>query len=447
MPVEFIEVQLDGLRSRSGPMTWGQSSIGQILLRREESSGEPYNLCAEVILSNGVNVQNAVEAFAEILRRHEALRTRFDTDRGRQVVDGSGTLQVKCVHVVDSESVTLAAATAQSEISASRFDTSLQWPIKVTWIIYGEAIKAIVFGITHAAVDGAAIAQLKSEILILVNGKPISDYAALQPIDLANLEQRQAESTYKDRFSRYIKRQFDGLSEGFLAQRAESYETPRTWETGTFSTVFSRGSQNTARRLGVSESSVFLSAAAALLSRHSGMSKVLLQVLVANRFTESTQGLVSNIAQPIPVLLDAGFQSFDALVKETYGKLLTAYRYAHYDPEWLTSAIRDAPNNIDPSICHFNYIGNSEQYRTNAGGSPYLFTKHGSPLFWLNKVEASHERFYVNVRATRGHPVTVKVLADTHYVKAEEISRFLIDMEELVGNSSAGDFDIQAAIY
>ncbi|ETA04625.1 hypothetical protein V525_23105, partial [Gordonia alkanivorans CGMCC 6845] len=141
------------------PLSFAQSRIW--FINRFQPESVAYNIPAVLRLTGPLDVEALRAAFADVIVRHEVLRTTFPDDAG---------VAYQLIHPADSVADRLDWAVVDSAAgleaaAATGFDVTAQWPMRVRlWQISDtESVLAIV--IHHIGADGESLAPLVTDVI------------------------------------------------------------------------------------------------------------------------------------------------------------------------------------------------------------------------------------------------------------------------------------------
>ena len=159
--------------SGPAPLSFAQERLW--FLQELEPESSAYNVPAALLLAGGLDLPALARALAEIVRRHEALRTVFVRQAGRpvQVVRPPGRVPIVLVDLGDlprTAARTELAAAAEAE-AAVPFDLAAGWPLRVRLVRLpgdggdgGAAEHALLLTLHHIAADGWSLGVLVGEL-------------------------------------------------------------------------------------------------------------------------------------------------------------------------------------------------------------------------------------------------------------------------------------------
>jgi hypothetical protein len=326
------EVAFSGGRAGSGPATWGQQAIWDVV-RHLGTDAARYNVSGGVPLPAPVPAWRVEAAVRDLVLLHESLRTRLRTaDDGRldQVVHGTGGIPV-LTRQTAPDTVTECAYALRDELLAVPFDAEREWPLRVGVVQVGGDARYVVFFLSHTASDGWGLRNLLADFAALLRG-PLPARDLLQPLEEAAFQTSQrgrrrdaaARRTWCDKLGRGPRSMFPARS-----GRPPAAAFPNAVLN---SPALGLALDRVAAGLSVSPAAVVLAAAAASAARITGVGEAVFQVVVNNRFLPGMAGGVTTIAQEgLFHLTGTGTGDFTELVRRTFGAAMSAQRHAYYD--------------------------------------------------------------------------------------------------------------------
>lgn len=378
---------------RSGPLSNGQQWhwLERHLPRERHSFSLP--LLDSCLLPEGVSTPDLRTALRTLVRRHEALRTTFSLDEPTQYagdpdqhpitltevpVDGldDATVHrivqlVRCtVPAVDATAEGAPAFTgtpaekalhqAISDLSATEFDVTREWPWRAAALVRDGAPTVLVLAMCHIAADGWALAVLLEELVDLLQGKDLPparhhplDQAAAESTPRAQSDARVAHAHWMD----LVRAHPHNLLMPFCANPGEG-ETRHALRLR--SATLLADCQTLSDRHGVSQPMVVLAAWAFLIAERTGAPRFYLDVIISNRPTARTRTSIGPYSAPVlvPVHAPPGLP-FTTLLHQLTAESRHGYRHSRYDPGALQlDVFRHAADTGEYpfSILDFNYL-------------------------------------------------------------------------------------------
>jgi len=292
-------------RTESGPapLSFAQQRIW--FLDQLEPESPLYNIHTGVELSGPLNVSVLQRSIAEILRRHEALRTTFAVidDRPVQVINKSAVfkLPVHDLQELDESQRRLRVSAWAEESARQRFDLTTGPLLRANLLRFGEIEHVLLLTIHHIISDGWSVGVFVRELAALYEA-----YAAGRPSPLQELPIQYAD------FAGWQRSWLQGerLEEQLSYWRVQLADVPPLLELPTdrprppvqsyrgahetllVSESLSRSLKELSRREGATLFMTLLAAFSTLLYRYSGQRDILVGTPIANRNRAETESLI-----------------------------------------------------------------------------------------------------------------------------------------------------------
>jgi condensation domain-containing protein len=340
-PLRSVPVGFTGRRAAEGPMTLGQLNILQWL------GVAPQHVYAtvsgELVVPDGVSVDDVAETVAVLLARHEGLRTTYVAgEEPRQVIAADGVLVLDVCSLAGGRwgaSDRPAVAEALIRWLPTRGPlTMADLPVRVAVAVAtdegGRTERAIACAaeFSHMAVDYFGLEIVRREFAEMVRdrcarrlGEPRH-----QPLDQTGLEARPAARHQAETALCYWQDQLERMPRHlYTAPRAEA--TGESLSVELSSPVAATAVRRVAARTRASRSSIVLAAICAVLAQRTGYQELVLPMLSSNRFERHLSQYVGTLAQGCVATVDVSVRSFDALVTQTWTSVIEACRHGRYD--------------------------------------------------------------------------------------------------------------------
>jgi hypothetical protein len=356
-PTRSIPVEFTGERAGEGPLTLGQLDIYTWLSQMPD---HPYAiLYVELPVPAMVSVNDAAEAAAVLIARHESLRTTYvPGEQPRQRVAAAGVQMLEVCSLGEGQwgpRDRPAVAEALVRWMRKSPDPGRRRVRMVVAIApdVGDRVIACAAGFTHLTVDHTAIEILKRDFADLL-GHPARRQVGRpghQPLDQAELEATPAERCRADAALAYVQEQSRRIPR-FLYALPGARASGESLAVELSSVADAMAVRRVAARTRTSRSSVVLATICAVVARRANYPELVFPLLSGNRFERHLVNYVGSLAQSSIATVQIGKRSFDELVCHTWTTAMEASRHARYD-----AAKRDA---MDELIEHerglrFNY--------------------------------------------------------------------------------------------
>jgi amino acid adenylation domain-containing protein/non-ribosomal peptide synthase protein (TIGR01720 family) len=300
--------------------------------------GNPgYNIAAGVRLTGDLSVPRLARSFAEVVRRHEVLRTAFASREGRPV-QVIAPQRPTALPVVDLGGL----PPASREPTARRLAAAESlWPfdlqrgplLRLTLVRLGEAEHLLLVTMHHIVADGWSIGVLMREVQALYRGLSLPELP-VQYADYAVWQRQWLAGEALERQLAWWRGQLAGTP-GVLELPAD-HPRPAVLSLRGGETRFvlarelSRRLRELGRREGATPYMILAAALLALLSRLSGQKDLTLGSPIAGRTRLETEGLIGFFVNTLVLRADVGrAEVFLDLLRQVREASLGAY--AHQD--------------------------------------------------------------------------------------------------------------------
>ncbi|MFY1691174.1 condensation domain-containing protein [Plantactinospora sp. WMMB782] len=424
-------IEFDGYGQRSGPLTWGQRMIWEVVA--QAATNAFYNLDRELVVPRraSASLDDVVQAVRALVRRHESLRSTVELRDGEpyQVVADRGRLPLTVVESGGNESA--AATECRGRLAERRFDSLRELPLRLGAIVTDGQVRRVVLVINHLAADSHGCDVLLRDLRLLLLRGALPGAPGLQPVDLARRQHADGRSTiralryWRDRYRRIPPTMFEPTG---------SAGTPPFHRLALVSPAAADASAVIAARHHVSTSTVLLVAATRLVGRWTGHRLTAMQLFVDNRFRPGLRDMVAPLTQFGLFVMDlTDDPDLDRLVATYHPVALDAYRHAYYDEvsvrRGLTEVRLARGVDVNPYCC-FNDVRTTVEVAgpLQPPRRPGVRTVDESDLTWLEPAAWHHCRFCVVVHSAPGG-LQLRLGADTRVMSRVDMPRFLLELE------------------
>jgi Condensation domain len=430
-----ILVSFEGEGSGVGDMTWGQADIWAAM-QRESSS---LSIGGAFPLPPGTTVDDVAADLRFIMCRNASLRTRLRYDGGRlqQVAVATGEIALE---VIDPGGADPGAIAAQvyARYSGKVFDHFREWPILWAVVARDGAATHFVSVISHLATDGmgtlAMLADMDRRDPATGAAGPVT---AAQPLELAAREAAPPARRQSAVALAYWERTLRAIPARRWTPSAAGPRRPRYWQATYDSPAALGAAQVLAARTGVTTSTVLLAAWAIALSRVTGVSPAVIQVVVNNRFRRGLADVVSPLCISIPAVIDTT-GPFDPVVARAWRAAINAYKLSYYDPadrEKLIARIEHERGEPIDISCFVNDRRITVSHEPVDGSLPVaadlLAALPRSTLTWGKQQDLPRERCFLHVNDA-ADSLCVELWADTRYVSPATMEACLRGLETVL---------------
>lgn len=406
-------------------LTFGQLSLWRSIERFSPEQMGGVNLRQVWALPDGVtaaDVRGALEALEE---RHEAMRTRYKLDLGRDLAQLVWAPEPVVLEEQDGGSDAPALAKQVSdELGDLPFDLAVEKPWRARLITSGGRPACLALSVHHITADGWALLQLGTEFLDLLAGKDLGKPAPT----CRELAEEQYSDTWADRRA--------GAVEYWRRVVAEAPDPPdeltadaRTrWATlRSVSSV--HDAQLLAEQVGIPLPGVVFAAYVAALRVRTGRDTHLVALFAGNRLDAKWRSLVTSMTQLAPMVVrHVEGEDLATAARRMHWESVRSLRHGIFDVDAATDVVREhGKDAVGGGFRYFYNFRNMGQIavRTSAAG-------HSTESDW-NVETSSSERnnqspFYL--RAHAGEDLTLSLQETSSVDDFDPMRRFVITMAE-----------------
>ncbi|NDJ21055.1 amino acid adenylation domain-containing protein [Nostoc sp. B(2019)] len=328
-------------RSQELPLSYAQQRLW--FLDQLEPNSPFYNIAAAVRLEGQLNVEALQQSFNEIISRHEALRTNFQTIEGQAIAVISEAMSL-ILPVFDISELPLNQQEAEVKKQASQeaqkpFDLKGDLLLRVKLLRLGQEEHIILLTMHHIVSDGWSIDVLLRELATLYqafcNGQPSPlPTLPIQYVDFAAWQRKWLQGeVLKTQISYWLKHLNNAPK---VLELPTDYPRPaiQTFRGSTYSFKLSDKLSFSLNKFSQQQgSTLFMTLLAAfqtLLWRYTGSEDIVIGSPIANRNRAEIEGLIGFFVNTLVLRTNlAGNPSFEELLKRVREVALGAY--AHQD--------------------------------------------------------------------------------------------------------------------
>jgi amino acid adenylation domain-containing protein len=328
-------------RDNELPLSYAQERLW--FIDQYDPNSTAYILPAAIRLSGRLNIEAFEQSIAEIVRRHESLRTTFASMNGRpvQVIPPEFHIPVSFSDFSALDEVERETAVKQeAEIEANTpFDLSAGPLVRVHLLRLEEKEHVLLFTLHHIISDGWSMGVLVRELVTLYQAfdadqqSPLPDLA-VQYADFAVWQREWQQGEFLEKQLAYWKAQLEGeppvlnLPTDRPRPAVQSYRGAQ--QTVALPRILSEELQSLSRREGVTLFMTLLAAWQTLLHRYTGQDDIIVGSPIANRNRTETEPLIGFFVNTLVMRTNlAGNPPFREILKQVRETALGAY--AHQD--------------------------------------------------------------------------------------------------------------------
>nr|AXN93590.1 PuwF-G [Cylindrospermum alatosporum CCALA 994] len=337
-------------------LSWAQQRLW--FIDQLEGASAVYNIPATVQMDGVLDVVALEQTLAEIVRRHEVLRTSFHQLNGTsvQVISAEATINLPVVDLQKLPPEEQANEVQQLAVLAAEtpFDLKQAPLLRVTLLRLSEQSHVLLLNMHHIVSDGWSIGVFIQELSALYQayceGKPSPlGELAIQYADFAQWQQQWLRGEVLDIKLKYWKQQ--------LADAPPLLELPTDRPRPAIQTF--RGSsrefllplelteklKRLSQQSGVTLFMTLEAAFVSLLHRYSGQEDILIGTPIANRNHREIESLIGFFVNTLVLRTNlAGNPSFAELLKQVRQVALDAYTHQDVPFEQVVEALQPARN-------------------------------------------------------------------------------------------------------
>ncbi|WP_255284961.1 non-ribosomal peptide synthetase [Rhodococcus jostii] len=327
------------VRPERVPLSFAQARLW--FLYRFEGPSATYNLPVAVRLTGDLDAGAVAAAVADVVARHESLRTVFGEEDGvpfQRILPAEQVAAELTTQVVDAEDSTVLDAVA--EAAGCRFDLSREIPLRAGVFRISEFEHVLVLVLHHIAGDGESLAPLARDIAVAYAARAEGRAPGWVPLPVQyadyTLWQREILGEESDPESvlaaqvHYWRSELAGFPECIELPVDRRRPPAPSYRGGTveFTTSPELGSEVTqlARSSGATPSMVLQAALAVLLRRFGAGSDIAIGGPIAGRTDDALTELVGFFVNTWVLRVDlSGNPRFGQVLDQVRGKALAAY--------------------------------------------------------------------------------------------------------------------------
>jgi amino acid adenylation domain-containing protein len=314
--------------SERAPLSPDQEGIW--FMEEVDPGSSAYNIAVAVRLHGPLDVEALRQAMADLVRRHEMLRTSVHSDGGEayQVVTGDVPVEVPLAGL-DAE----ALGTALAECAASPFDLSRPPLLRARLLRLDEAEHVLSLVLHHIVSDGRSVAILLRDLAALYRARAEGAGPSLPALPTRYVDHARAERLRVEHLPEqlsYWRSRLAGVSPApgwpVSGSAARTGRAGRVHELDLDAST-AKGLETIAARERATPAMAFLTLTAVLLHRLSGASDLVIGLPVDDRARADVADVVGLFAKLLPIRIDAaGDPSSRELLRRVRRATLDAYR-------------------------------------------------------------------------------------------------------------------------
>ncbi|MEM1391731.1 MAG: amino acid adenylation domain-containing protein [Cyanobacteria bacterium P01_H01_bin.150] len=339
-------------QSNNLPLSWAQERMW--FFEQLEGSSATYNIPAAFSVSGNLNINTLEQTLSEIVRRHEVLRTTFQTQDNEavQVIHPEVTTNINVVDLQEyseSEHQTLVRELAQKEADTP-FNLEVAPLIRCSLLKLDTTEYVLLLTMHHIVSDGWSMGVLVKEICTIYQS-----FSAAEPSPLAELpiqygdfaiwQKQWLSGEVLDNQLNYWKQQLKDAPD--LLQLPTDYQRPsvKSYQGAlkhrTLNVELTQKLQNLSRKSGTTLFMTLLAGFATLLYRYTSQKDILIGSAIANRNRSEIESLIGFFVNTL--VMRTGFEdnpSFESLLEEVKKTTFKAYENQDVPFEQVVEALQ-----------------------------------------------------------------------------------------------------------
>lgn len=368
-------------RDRSIPLSFSQQRLW--FLNELEGANASYNMAAAIRLCGPLQIAALKRAIAEIVQRHEVLRTTFKTVDGVAIQSIASTSTVTML-VVDLQALTAEEQSVEVQRLASveaekPFDLANGPLVRITLVMLREEEHVLLVTIHHIVSDGWSIGIFFREVATLYEafsmGKP-SPLSSLpiQYADFAHWQRQWLQGEVLENGLNYWKQQLAGapplLSLPTDRPRPKVQTSRANIEHFQINSDLTKKLKVLSRQSGTTLFMTLLAAFATLLSCYSNQLDIIVGSPIANRKRSEIEPLIGFFVNTLLLRIDLeGDPSFSELLTRMRHVALDAYAHQDVPFEKLVEELQPERNlSYNPLFQVMFILQNTSQPRLELPG-------------------------------------------------------------------------------
>ncbi|GAB3532364.1 condensation domain-containing protein [Phytohabitans suffuscus] len=408
-------------------LSWGQREIWTAMVRQEWWLPIGYARA----VPPGTTVEDLVEEVRFMMSRYPTLRTtlRYDPDGGtRQVVAGSGEIEVEVVDAADDEDPVQVADRVRQWYWDGDYDLVHGWPVWIAIVRHRGVPSHLVTVMSHLVLDAFGGIVMLEEVASRPTGP-----SAMTPVEQVRWQSSPPGQRQNAAALRYWEKALRAAPSRRFPHRHEP-RSPRHWEGRFRSPAAHLALRVLAARTKVDASPLLLATFAIAMARHTGINPVVVQVVVNNRFRPGLARSMSPLSQTGICVIDLAGLSVDDAVRLTARQAIAAYKHAYYDPSDVDDLVarlaRERGEELDLA-CFFN--DRRIEVRDLVAGPPPTAEQVRAALpcatfEWTRRLDTSFERMFTHIEDVPD-TMAITLAGDTHFMSPDDLEAVVRGME------------------
>ncbi|MFG1809557.1 condensation domain-containing protein [Streptomyces sp. NPDC049040] len=435
----------------TGPVTWAQQHM-LMLFDELHPQTDPLNLRFYTKVRPGLAEDEVLDALADLVRTHEALRTRYvaPPEGPAQRVSATGHLDVP-VFDCPAEAAETVASQTLAALASRPFDICREWPVRCAVVSVAGAPRYLVFALCHLVVDFAGAAWMRDhlrEVLPPQPGQGPAPATAYRMASEAEWERSPAGVRSGERAVAHHERTFSVMPQTMLPRPVAEPESPRYRYLEFHSPALAMALPVLAARHNTSAATVVFAGVAAVSGFVAGLPGAFLQLTVGNRNKARLHGAVGMFTQDVPAWVDLTDASVADIIGRSAPAVFQAGRFGIYPPAELAAGRRRIESLRGVAFdlsCWLNYRTSTESAVPAAQPPPteaeLAQAAARTRWRWLEGTDNSTSTYFV-FADSRPRRLTLTTIVDTALLPAGEAVDWLRTVERALCASVTRDVGV-----
>jgi amino acid adenylation domain-containing protein len=333
------------------PPSFSQQSLW--FLEQLSPGQATFNMTVAARVTGPLDVEALRRSLAEIVRRHEALRTRFATVDGRPVQVVAEEIDARPAHVdlreLDPQAREAEARRLAIEEARRPFDLATGPLVRAGVVLLGALDHVVLLSMHHIIGDGWSFGVAASELATLYDAYRRGEDSPLEPLpvqyaDYSLWQRGWLQGALRERLVAYWTRQLAGVTPLELPTdrpRPRIRTSRGAVQSFTVPMEVSDRLAALGRREAVTPFMLLLAAFQTLLHRYTGQEDIVVGSPVANRNRSEVEGLIGYFVNMLALRSDlSGDPSFRTLLRRVRAVALGAYEHQDLPFEMVVEALQ-----------------------------------------------------------------------------------------------------------
>ncbi|MGA9381124.1 MAG: amino acid adenylation domain-containing protein, partial [Phormidium sp.] len=321
------------------PLSWAQERLW--FVNQLEGKSSAYTMPFTIRLLGNLNVKALEQAFAQLVQRHEPLRTRFQIKNNQpiQIIDQNLSFTLPVINLQHLPEAKTQLKAQLTEEARKPFDLANGSVLRVKLWQIAPLEYVLLFAIHHIASDGWSMGVLIAEVSAYYRGMATGTAIELpalpiQYADYAVWQRQWLTNQVLERQLTYWKQQLTGAPPLLELPTDRPRPAVQTFRGGVeklqLNSQLSQQLKQLSRTSGTTLFMTLLAGFVVLMSRYSGQTDLVIGSPIANRHRQEIEGLIGFFVNTLSLRFDLSTEpTFESLLAQV--KQVTQNAYEHQD--------------------------------------------------------------------------------------------------------------------